>query len=45
MASVELNTELMDKRVLRCNGKVPTSRDNYFLSFKDCLDDPFAQAI
>ena len=45
MASVHLNPEAMDRRVLRKNGKVPTPRDHYLISFDSMPDDPFARAI
>jgi hypothetical protein len=45
LASTELDSTIMDKRVLRGNGMPPTLRDHYFLSFQNHLDDPFAPAI
>lgn len=45
MASVQLDCSTNDRRVLRSNGKVPTSRDHYLISFQAFPDDPFALAI
>jgi len=45
MASIQLNPQVMDKRVLRKNGKIPTSKDHYLISFDSKPNDPFARAI
>jgi len=45
MASVQLNETIDDRRVLRSNGKTPTSKDHYLISFQEVPDDPFASAI
>ena len=45
MASVTLDPDTADKRVLRCNGKTPTARDHYLLSFNSTPDDPFSATI
>jgi len=38
MMSVELDASTTDKRVLRSNGKIPTSRDHYLLSIEAYLE-------
>jgi len=45
MSSVQLNSEVMDIRFLRKNGKILTSKDHYLVSFDNMPDDPFARAI
>jgi len=45
MASIQLSPEVMDKWVLRKNGRIPTSKDHYLISFDSMPDDPFTQAI
>ncbi|KAF8685954.1 hypothetical protein HU200_043879 [Digitaria exilis] len=46
LVSPALSTEESpDIRVLRHNGKVPTSKDHYILSFGSLMDDAFVQEI
>lgn len=45
MGSVDLDGAETDTRVLRSNGKPPTSRDHYIISFQAYPDNPLAPAI